>query len=381
MFDNLIHFTHESFEGNFFDRFVRNCGLWPTHDESNLLSYDDLLIEDVNEDLSGKNIILWATFWQPLDLYEQYFEKFKNLLSLDNFIFLVVHEHECATDDMFNNIWNNLRVKELDESLQKKIYITSYDHYTEHTHEVWQKESNVVSYMKPVFFDNFLYENLDLFFEGHKILHTEQFEDKKRTHRYVCYNADPKDYRVRLVDDLFSNGLDKFGLISLLRKENPLILDREEIQGWNPSTHIYPMKHFSNTYFSVVTESYFRDWNDNKPESYGYISGLSEKTFKAMLLNPFIILGGYQSLSRLHELGFKTFPELFDESYDVIFNANTRYHIVLQNIIDVCNMSEDKLNDLYHSTLVKKVKHNQELYLNYDRKSLFESFMKKLEWN
>ena len=30
---------------------------------------------------------------------------------------------ECATDDMFNNIWNNLRVKELDESLQKKIYI------------------------------------------------------------------------------------------------------------------------------------------------------------------------------------------------------------------------------------------------------------------
>jgi hypothetical protein len=44
-------------------------------------------------------------------------------------------------------------------------------------------------------------------------------------------------------------------------------------------------------------------------------------------------------------------------------------------------MSEDKLNDLYHSVLVEKVKHNQQLYLNYDRKSLFETFMKKLEWN
>jgi hypothetical protein len=55
--------------------------------------------------------------------------------------------------------------------------------------------------------------------------------------------------------------------------------------------------------------------------------------------------------------------------------------MVLQNIIDVCNMSEDKLNDLYHSVLVEKVKHNQQLYLNYDRQSLFEIFIKKLEWN
>ena len=52
------------------------------------------------------------------------------------------------------------------------------------------------------------------------------------------------------------------------------------------------------------------------------------------------------------------------------------FYIQFQNIIDVCNMSEDKLNDLYHSTLVEKVKHNQQLYLNYDRKSLFETFIK-----
>jgi hypothetical protein len=378
---NLIHFDWKSTNGNFFDRFVRNCGLWPTNNKSNSFGYKDLLIENVDETLSGKNIILWSSFFQYFDLYEKYFEKFKNLLKFDNFIFLVVHEHECATDTMFNHIWNNLRIKELDESLQKKVYITSYDHYTEHTHEVWQKESNVVSYMKPVFFDNFLYENLDLFFEGHKILHTEQFENKKRTHRYVCYNADPKDYRVRLVNDLFSNDLDKFGLISLLRKENPLVLDREEIQGWDPSTHIYPMKHFFDTYFSVVTESYFKDWHDNKPRSYAYISGLSEKTFKAMLLNPFIILGGYHSLNRLHELGFKTFPELFDESYDNIFDPKERYNKIFSNILNVCNMTENKLNDLYHSVLVDKVKYNQQLYLNYDRKSLFNTFMRKFKWN
>ena len=111
------------------------------------------------------------------------------------------------------------------------------------------------------------------------------------------------------------------------------------------------------------------------------ISGLSEKTFKAMLLNPFIILGGYHSLNRLHELGFKTFPELFDESYDNIFDPKERYNKIFSNILNVCNMTENKLNDLYHSVLVDKVKYNQQLYLNYDRKSLFNTFMRKFKWN
>ena len=44
-------------------------------------------------------------------------------------------------------------------------------------------------------------------------------------------------------------------------------------------------------------------------------------------------------------------------------------------------MTENKLNDLYHSVLVDKVKYNQQLYLNYDRKSLFNTFMGKFKWN
>jgi hypothetical protein len=44
-------------------------------------------------------------------------------------------------------------------------------------------------------------------------------------------------------------------------------------------------------------------------------------------------------------------------------------------------MDKKKLNDLYHSVLVDKVKFNQDLYINYDRKKYFEKFMRQLDWN
>ena len=227
-----------------------------------------------------------------------------------------------------------------------------------------------------------MFENLDVRFENEEVVHREQFESKDiRPYYYVCYNNNPKDHRVRLVKDLQENNLDKLGLISLLRKENPLVLDRESVDHAIAIQQAHPIEHYCKTYFSIVTESYFRDWNDNKPEYYAHISGLSEKTYKGVLLNPFIILGGFHSLKHLRGMGFETFPELFDESYDEIFDPKLRYERVFKSIQDACNMDKKKLNDLYHSVLVDKVKFNQDLYINYDRKKYFEKFMRQLDWN
>ena len=73
-------------------------------------------------------------------------------------------------------------------------------------------------------------------------------------------------------------------------------------------------------------------------------------------------------------MGFETFPELFDESYDEIFDPKLRYERVFKSIQDACNMDKKKLNDLYHSVLVDKVKFNQDLYINYDRKIIYPSW-------
>jgi hypothetical protein len=52
---------------------------------------------------------------------------------------------------------------------------------------------------------------------------------------------------------------------------------------------------------------------------------LTEKSFKPMSYGmPFLLMGARHSLQRLRDIGFKTFPEWFDESYDDEENFNLR---------------------------------------------------------
>ena len=95
-----------------------------------------------------------------------------------------------------------------------------------------------------------------------------------------------------------------------------------------------------------------------------------------LLLNPYLLLGGYGTLSQMRDLGFETFPELFDESYDDIKSASDRFNKVLENVESVCRMDKHKLNELYHNELVDKVKYNQDLFLNFDREKSFTDFFR-----
>ena len=57
-----------------------------------------------------------------------------------------------------------------------------------------------------------------------------------------------------------------------------------------------------------------------------------------------------------------------------------RYDKVLESVRKVCNMDKEKINDLYHSVLIDKVKYNQNLYMDYDRKEMFNIFLKQFRW-
>jgi hypothetical protein len=64
---------------------------------------------------------------------------------------------------------------------------------------------------------------------------------------------------------------------------------------------------YHDSWFSVITETHYDDTQ----------LFFSEKIFKPMLcFSPFLLVGSRGSLSRLRELGFRTFPMLWDESYD-----------------------------------------------------------------
>ena len=74
---------------------------------------------------------------------------------------------------------------------------------------------------------------------------------------------------------------------------------------------------------------------------------ISEKTIKPIVnKRPFVIVGPVGSLARLQLLGFKTFSDFWDESYDVIDSFEDRITAVVAIVETVCGYSIQELQSL-----------------------------------
>lgn len=111
--------------------------------------------------------------------------------------------------------------------------------------------------------------------------------------------------------------------------ENPLLpimkwsTDSVGELGYNWS---YCKEWLENVCFDVVSETI-----DNLGPN--QVSMITEKTIKTLLLGkPFIINSNAGALKKLRHYGFRTFPYLFDESYDDEPNYNCKLHTLLDNI-------------------------------------------------
>lgn len=104
---------------------------------------------------------------------------------------------------------------------------------------------------------------------------------------------------------------------------------------------------FMDTFCSVITETF-------DSENYGF---LSEKTFKAIAgFHPFIIYGNRGNIALLQQLGFKTFSDFWDESYDD-YSENVRFEMILHLILEIGNWPMDKINSI-HKQMVPILEHN-----------------------
>jgi len=80
--------------------------------------------------------------------------------------------------------------------------------------------------------------------------------------------------------------------------------------------------------------------NARKPASFS-----SCATIKALISQPFIIVGQYGHLEKLREWGFQTYPELFDESYDEEDDILIRIDRVVDELERLSKLSEDDLKN------------------------------------
>jgi len=86
-------------------------------------------------------------------------------------------------------------------------------------------------------------------------------------------------------------------------------------------------KPYTDSYFSLVTETVF---------DYPY-SFRTEKIWKPIAIShPFIAVSNQGYYRDLHQLGFKTFGNLIDESFDLISNNTDRLERIAQVVEDLC---------------------------------------------
>jgi hypothetical protein len=112
-----------------------------------------------------------------------------------------------------------------------------------------------------------------------------------------------------------------------------------------------------DTYFCISTETLRESDNGN-------MCNFSEKVMLGWILQPTIIVGTFGVVKHLKSLGFESYDELFDESYDDIVETPKRLVNVMNEVERVCKMPEDELKSIY-SDLLPKVIHNQHKIFEY----------------
>jgi len=170
----------------------------------------------------------------------------------------------------------------------------------------------------------------------------------KKEKIYNCLNHAVKRHRTIIFDNLKKKGLLDMGFVSYIYRGVvlPIMIDpRSKFpRGWDCFSYYVTEK----SYFNVITETQHE--YDN-PDYNGL--HITEKTYKALISQPFIIVGQYGHLEKLREWGFQTYPELFDESYDLIENPMERIDFIIDEIERLCNMDKNELEEIYNSVIWK----------------------------
>lgn len=208
-----------------------------------------------------------------------------------------------------------------------------------------------------------------------------------RSHKFLCKNANPREHRIYIMSEIYRHGWqdqtihsflnryftpDSIGNLSSyvsehqqhyietidnysrewLKTKTPIILDyNADNIGDDMNQRMLVKEHFTETYFSLVTETVF----ESPPGAPLFVT---EKTYMPFVnYHPFIITSGPGCLAYLHEQGYETFPELFDESYDTLTDRSKRMSIIMNNIESWCTRDIKELHKVYWSVW-DKLEHN-----------------------
>lgn len=192
---------------------------------------------------------------------------------------------------------------------------------------------------------------------------------------FLSYNRQPRAHRLLFGLNLYKRNILNKGLLSLtfpnnmrLSSEyNSKVVDEKEYErfrlGGNHTIDIstehnlatnFTLSNYEDTFISVVSETIMDT---------GCIF-FSEKIWKPIAIgHPFILMSSPNSLEKLKDMGYMTFSELWDESYDKVISEHKRVEAIAELVNKFTKMSNKELADL-RIKAEPILKHNR---LNFNR--------------
>jgi hypothetical protein len=114
---------------------------------------------------------------------------------------------------------------------------------------------------------------------------------------------------------------------------------------------IVPIQVYNQTAYSIVAETHA----DNR------YSFFTEKIFKPLLAQRlFVMFSGWKYLENLRSLGFRTFDNVIDESYDQIYNDEERWAAAFEQVKRLCDMDQAEVLE----KISEQVQHNYNLVMD-----------------
>ena len=172
--------------------------------------------------------------------------------------------------------------------------------------------------------------------------------------RYTEQNLRSNTETFKLVQAIFGS-IESFNLVAFL-KYGFLKQTLDNPEDKPKATHSYDLHklYSSKTCFEIVSETCVAH---NK-------RCVTEKTFKAILSkNVFLLMGNPYSLNLLKSLGFKTFSDIIDESYDEEKIFYKRFLLICKEIKKLCSYEVNKLYNKLEP-LNEIVEHNYNHFVN-----------------
>lgn len=212
------------------------------------------------------------------------------------------------------------------------------DSYVDIPHLLTQIQHNLV---KPMYFDallgtvkphrDFLHSSILNFNLQHKILSTYKNQGPGKLEEIGIWDSDIEQFDHDVVTR-FTDRVQYHG--------RQLIL-----------ANILPIEIYNRTAYSIVAET----GTDNR------YSFFTEKTAKPIIAQRlFVVFSGHKFLQNLHNLGYQTFENVIDESYDLIYNDYERWSAAFEQVRQLCQMDQQAVFE----KIAPVVEHNYKLLMN-----------------